>query len=493
MNEAFSNPLSVIEGPPGTGKTQTILNIIANAVMNNQSVAVVSSNNSATKNVFEKLEKNGLSFIAALLGSSQNKKDFIGSQTEIPDLSEWRLSNEQIKSLQKSTTLLFAQLAEKLELKNELANLKLNIEKIETEYQHFSFSNPTFADVRFNITDNSLETEPIENEFKINFELPKKEAMELLDTFNNNKTLDDISLDAASIKSFEQFTKGFRIKEENELKLVQFIKLPTFSDTIDIIFNDGEEFNSTTVEVFTAKPNDDEKHIKIILFDFTIIFKFKRNGNKNAILANISILPNQKISNVANALKFFNIYDKFMDGIDFKIFKGSEIIYESLDVSKMSISSDKEHPLTRYFKGLKMIEQHYGVRFSNIDIDYIDFTMLDCIIAYIQKRRLKIKSEPMSIKLKNKQEVEGFLEKINQKIVMISRPEEKIVLNFHDLEFNVGFYELIMNEAYISNYEDLKNGTSCEAIINSKSNSVYLQYVDNRIQIKTEPLNLSLQ
>ncbi|MGO4709343.1 AAA domain-containing protein, partial [Chryseobacterium sp. 2TAF14] len=82
VDNAFSNPLSVIEGPPGTGKTQTILNIIANAVMNNQSVAVVSSNNSATKNVFEKLEGNGVSFIAALLGSSQNKKEFIDAQTE---------------------------------------------------------------------------------------------------------------------------------------------------------------------------------------------------------------------------------------------------------------------------------------------------------------------------------------------------------------------------------------------------------------------------
>src|SRR5690606_13186719 len=34
VDTAFNNNLSVIEGPPGTGKTQTILNIIANAVMN---------------------------------------------------------------------------------------------------------------------------------------------------------------------------------------------------------------------------------------------------------------------------------------------------------------------------------------------------------------------------------------------------------------------------------------------------------------------------
>ncbi|MBC6399670.1 MAG: AAA family ATPase [Ekhidna sp.] len=56
VNKAFSNPLSVVEGPPGTGKTQTILNIIANALMDGQSVAIVSSNNSATKNVYGKYE-----------------------------------------------------------------------------------------------------------------------------------------------------------------------------------------------------------------------------------------------------------------------------------------------------------------------------------------------------------------------------------------------------------------------------------------------------
>ncbi|WP_051686243.1 AAA domain-containing protein [Chryseobacterium hispalense] len=149
VNEAFSNPLSVIEGPPGTGKTQTILNIIANAVMNDQTVAVVSSNNSATKNVFEKLEKNGISFIVALLGNSQNKKEFIESQTEIPDLSSWRLSDDVTLSLNEANKLLFVELSEKLELKNELASLKLEIENIETEYQHFTSSNPIFADVRF--------------------------------------------------------------------------------------------------------------------------------------------------------------------------------------------------------------------------------------------------------------------------------------------------------------------------------------------------------
>jgi superfamily I DNA and/or RNA helicase len=137
VNKAFSNNLSVIEGPPGTGKTQTILNIIANAVLKGQSVAVVSSNNSATKNVYEKLEKNGIEFIAALLGNSQNKNEFISSQKEISDLSKFNLTDIQKTEIKEKATKLVAQLSENLDKKNELATLKLQIDNFKTEYAHF--------------------------------------------------------------------------------------------------------------------------------------------------------------------------------------------------------------------------------------------------------------------------------------------------------------------------------------------------------------------
>ena len=55
VENALSNQMSVIQGPPGTGKTQTILNIIANLLVRGKTVQVVSNNNSATQNVFEKL------------------------------------------------------------------------------------------------------------------------------------------------------------------------------------------------------------------------------------------------------------------------------------------------------------------------------------------------------------------------------------------------------------------------------------------------------
>lgn len=57
IKNAMCYDVSVILGPPGTGKTQTILNIIANYIFQNKSVCVVSKNNSAIDNVVEKFEK----------------------------------------------------------------------------------------------------------------------------------------------------------------------------------------------------------------------------------------------------------------------------------------------------------------------------------------------------------------------------------------------------------------------------------------------------
>lgn len=57
ISNALENRISIIEGPPGTGKTSTILNIISNLVYRNKKTLIVSKNNSAIDNVVEELEK----------------------------------------------------------------------------------------------------------------------------------------------------------------------------------------------------------------------------------------------------------------------------------------------------------------------------------------------------------------------------------------------------------------------------------------------------
>jgi len=53
---SFRQPLTVVTGPPGTGKSQVVLNIIANAIVNGYSVLFASKNNKAVDNVKERFE-----------------------------------------------------------------------------------------------------------------------------------------------------------------------------------------------------------------------------------------------------------------------------------------------------------------------------------------------------------------------------------------------------------------------------------------------------
>lgn len=81
IDTALRHQISVIEGPPGTGKTQTILNLIANIVRNpDATLGVVSFNNAAVDNVFDKLSAAGFGFIAAPMGSRERQEMFLLSQ-----------------------------------------------------------------------------------------------------------------------------------------------------------------------------------------------------------------------------------------------------------------------------------------------------------------------------------------------------------------------------------------------------------------------------
>ena len=142
VENAIRSKVSIIEGPPGTGKTQTILNIIANAVMNNETVAVVSNNNTATENVYEKLEKHGVPFIAAQLGNSENKEKFISNQEiNIPDIESWRMNAEEYSDTKKNLANSEAELNRMLEFRNKLSLLTAELDELEREYNHYTSRN----------------------------------------------------------------------------------------------------------------------------------------------------------------------------------------------------------------------------------------------------------------------------------------------------------------------------------------------------------------
>lgn len=135
---AFKNQISVIQGPPGTGKTQTILSLIANTIMANKTIAVVSPNNAATDNIYEKLEKYGFEFIAANLGNTTKTNKFFKNIPEIPkEIESWELSKEKIAKCNQKLQNKLLILRKIFDVENKLAKLEQELREWQQEEKYF--------------------------------------------------------------------------------------------------------------------------------------------------------------------------------------------------------------------------------------------------------------------------------------------------------------------------------------------------------------------
>ena len=141
INKAFQNQISIIEGPPGTGKTQTILNIIANILLRNKTVAVVSNNNSATINVQEKLIDKHYGYILASLGRNGNVTDFINKQKQQDErkitCGPVILSKKEVESTQSEINKIADEILQLYEKENEQKKLKQYLVDYNLEFEYF--------------------------------------------------------------------------------------------------------------------------------------------------------------------------------------------------------------------------------------------------------------------------------------------------------------------------------------------------------------------
>lgn len=142
---SFEQPLSIITGPPGTGKSQVVMNIMANAVYNNQKVLFASKNNKAVDNVYKRL--NSLldtDYFIRLGNNEENKRteDILTKFANETDQNKLVELNEKLKSSSNKIAEITARLTfieDKLNriplLTNRITVLKVQVDQATLQYE----------------------------------------------------------------------------------------------------------------------------------------------------------------------------------------------------------------------------------------------------------------------------------------------------------------------------------------------------------------------
>ena len=268
VEKALSHSMSVIEGPPGTGKTQTILNIVANILTQGKTVLIVSNNNAAVENIKEKLasDKYKLDFFVAQLGSSDKKTEFASCQTGLyPDLDNWEIESDKYNALKEELSYLTATVKDTFDKKEHLSLLRQELSEVDLEWNHFKDSITLSGDLLW--------------KKKIKRKMNSKKWLELWSAVEDSFTLSRIGFIFKIRALFKYGIIDWNFYENADLNLLDEVKSLFYRSRISEL-EEQISFLEKSLEKSGEEEQDRYTDVSMLLFKSYLQKKYKNKQSR---------------------------------------------------------------------------------------------------------------------------------------------------------------------------------------------------------------------
>lgn len=298
---------------------------------------------------------------------------------------------------------------------------------------------------------------------------------------NKGDILGEITIDRESLTAFNFNINGINFRDIDDVKNLKIVPQPFFEKQVDIIFENGKEFNDVEIKIFSLSQIDTKLRVITQLYgnELEIVTSPSVNDESEALFT--YTISNQ-IDNVSKQIAFFELIECFSEGQSFSVYiEGKRVfdskrIFKGQSLERLNPICEKNNAYLTYFKNLKRIERLGNLRFSNIDIDDVTFQNYKLLLIVIAKFENNF-IEQINPKVSLNPECFDYTEHKEDFNLCSTNNSEDIVV--HNQTFKMGEITIQISDAFISNYEEIINDSTISPIVESRSKRAIITFNNN--------------
>ena len=414
----------------------------------------------------------------------ENRKECYFVAPNISTTKSIKLNRANIHPISLTGEKLFEELIEYLKknIKKNFENKDISSEIYSEFIGNFGLKSEIEVDssIGKNIVKNLTGIEGKDTKIKMTFSVSSSsEEIHKLDALINKGDISgEITIDRESLTAFNININGINFRDIDDVKNLKIVPQAFFDKQVDIIFENGKEFNDVEIKIFSLSQIDTKLRVITQLYgsELEIVTSPLVNDESEALF---TYTISEKIDNVSKQIAFFELIECFSEGQSFSVYIEGERVFDSKRIFKgqslegLNPIYKKNNAYLTYFESLKKIERLGNLRFSRINIEDVTFQNYKLLLIVIAKFENNF-IEEINPKVSLNPECFDYTEHKEDFNLCFTNNSEDIVV--HNQTFKMGEITKQISDAFISNYEEIINDRTISPIVESRSKRAIITF-----------------